>query len=305
LEETGARYYAVRLGFCMVRSLKQTDAEQLVDRRTYDRIAATRAEKTFTSIEDVWRRAGVPMAALYHMAAADGFYGLGLSRRDAARAIKGLRDEALPLFAAADDRAGILRPEALEPRVTLAPMSDGREVVEDYSSTGLSLRAHPLAFLRKTLARQGFAPCRVVRETPNGLRLSIAGLVLVRQMPGSAKGVMFITLEDESANANLIVWPSVFEQHRRAILGATMLGCWGRVQSADGVIHLIVDRVSDLSSQLKTVCDVEDGFLLCAERGDEAKHGGSGLDSRERKPRDMYEPDLHIDTLKMRARNFR
>ena len=88
-----------------------------------------------------------------------------------------------------------------------------------------------------------------------------------------------------------------------------MLRCWGRVQSADGVIHLIVDRVSDLSSQLKTVSDVEDGFLLSAGRGDEAKHGGSGLDSRERKPptkpRDMYEPDLHIDSLKIRARNFR
>ena len=125
-------YHAVRLGFCMVRSLKQKDAEQLVDRRTYDRIAATRSEKTFTSIEDVWRRAGVPMAMLYHIAAADGFHGLGLSRRDAAWAIKGLRDEALPLFAAADDRAGLLRPEALEPRVTLAPMTQGREVVEDY-----------------------------------------------------------------------------------------------------------------------------------------------------------------------------
>ena len=188
-------------------------------------------------------------------------------------------------------------------------MSHGREVVEDYRSTGLSLRAHPLAFLRETLARQGFAPCRAVKNTPNGRRLTIAGLVLVRQMPGSAKGVMFITLEDESANANLIVWPTVFEQHRRAILGATMLGCWGRVQSADGVIHLIVDRVSDLSSQLKTVSNLEDGFLLCAGRGDEAKHGGSGLDSRERKPptkpRDMYEPDLHIDSLKIRARNFR
>ena len=128
-------------------------------------------------------------------------------------------------------------------------------------------------------------------------------------MPGSAKGVMFITLEDESANANLIVWPNVFEQHRRAILGATMLGCHGRVQSADGVIHLIIDRVNDLSSQLKTVSGLEDGFPLSAGRGDEAKHGGSGLDSREPKPpikpRDMYELDLHIDPTKIRARNFR
>jgi error-prone DNA polymerase len=101
-----------------------------------------------------------------------------------------LRDEALPLFAAADDRAGLLRPEALEPRVTLAPMTQGREVVEDYRSTGLSLRAHPLAFLRKTLTRQGFAPCRVVKETPNGRRLSIAGLRASCSLPSKMKALM-------------------------------------------------------------------------------------------------------------------
>jgi error-prone DNA polymerase len=101
----------------------------------------------------------------------------------------------------------------------------------------------------------------------------------------------------------------VFEQHRRAILGATMLGCRGRVQSADGVIHMIVDRVNDLSAQLKTVSNLEDGFPLTPGRSDDAKRGGSGLDSREPKPpiksRDMYEPDLLIDSLKIRARNFR
>jgi error-prone DNA polymerase len=87
-----------------------------------------------------------------------------------------------------------------------------------------------------------------------------------------------------------------------------MLGCWGRVQSADGVIHLIVDRVNDLSAQLKTVSGLATAFQVSAGRGDDAKHGGSGLDSREPKrpvrPRDIYEPDLHIDTLKVRARNF-
>jgi error-prone DNA polymerase len=120
---------------------------------------------------------------------------------------------------------------------------------------------------------------------------------------------MFITLEDESANANLIVWPTVFKRSRRAILSATMLGCRGWVQSADGVIHLIVESVNDLSAQLKTVSGLAKAFPLSAGRGDDAKHGGSGLDSREPKPpikpRDMYEPDLHIDTLKVRARNFR
>jgi error-prone DNA polymerase len=132
---------------------------------------------------------------------------------------------------------------------------------------------------------------------------------MVRQMLGSAKGVMFITLEDETANANLIVWPSVFERNRRTILAATMMGCRGRVQCANGVIHLIVEQVADLSGNLKAISGVDAAFPLTAGRGDEARTGGSGLDSREPKPiarpRDMYEPDLHIDTLKVQARNFR
>lgn len=102
-----------------------------------------RGIKAFHSVEDVWRRAGVPVAALTHIAAADGFQGLGVSRREAIWAIKGLHDEALPLFAAADDRAGHLQPESIEPPVTLPAMTAGREVVEDYRSTGLSLRGQP------------------------------------------------------------------------------------------------------------------------------------------------------------------
>ena len=303
-------FHAVRLGFCMVRDLNKKLAEQLVDRRTFGRIAVGRDEAPFQTVEEVWRRASVPIATLNHIAKADGFRGLGLSRREAAWAIKGLRDEPLPLFAAADDRAGTLRPEATEPSVTLSPMTLGREVVEDYRSVGLSLRAHPLGFLRTNLQERGYAPCRTLRTAPNGSRISIAGLVLVRQMPGSAKGVMFVTLEDESANANIIIWPSIFEQNRRAILAATMIGCRGRVQRASNVIHLIVEQVVDLSADLKKVSGLDAPFRPVSGHGDEAKHGGSSLDSREPKhlgttPRDMYEPDLHIDTLKVQARNFR
>ena len=302
LEPTNTKYHAVRLGFCMVRSMRQKEADHLVDRRLYDRIAESRTTKTFTSVEDIWRRAGVRVAALNHIAAADGFQGLGLSRRDASWAIKALHDEALPLFAAADDRAGRLLPEIIEPPVSLSPMTAGREVVEDYRSTGLSLRNHPLRFLREHLSGQGYRPCVTLRTAGNESRISIAGLVLVRQMPGSAKGVMFITLEDESANANLIVWPAVFEENRRSILSATMLGCYGKVQHASGVTHLIVEQVKDLSPDLRRVSGMNDAFPLTPGRGDEAKHGGNGLDSREPtlpppiKPSDMYVPDLHIDT---------
>jgi error-prone DNA polymerase len=300
LEITEGRYHAVRLGFCMVRGLTKKDVE---------RIVAVREMRPYSSIEDLWRRAHVPVASLHGIARADGFRGLGLSRREAAWAIKGLRDEALPLFAAADDRDGQLRPEAHEPAVALTPMTTGREVVEDYRTKGLSLRAHPLAFLRQSLTDRGYLPCGALRDTPDGRRVAIAGLVLVRQMPGSAKGVMFITLEDEADSANLIVWPSVFEKNRRTILSASMLGCRGKVQRASDVIHLIVEQPFDLTADLRTVSGLDTAFPLVPGRGDEAKHGGHGPDSRDSrpitKPRDMYVPDLHIDTIKLKARNFR
>jgi error-prone DNA polymerase len=187
-------------------------------------------------------------------------------------------------------------------------MTAGREVVEDYRSKGLSLRAHPLLFLRASLNQRRFSPCNTVSSTAKGRRLSIAGLVLVRQMPGSAKGVIFITLEDETGIANLIVWPSVFEANRRTILGSSMLGCRGKVQRAGDVTHLIVEQVSDLSDDLRRVSDLDMALPVTTGRGDGAKQQMSP-DSRDRKaplhmPRDMYVPDLHIDTLK-KARNFR
>ncbi|MFT3941548.1 OB-fold nucleic acid binding domain-containing protein [Rhodopseudomonas sp.] len=297
LEPIDGSKCAVRLGFRMVKGLAEKEAERIVH---------VRSTRPFASVEELWRRASVSVGTLQDIARADGFHGLGLSRREAAWAIKSLRDEALPLFAAADDRDNQLRPEANEPAVALVPMTLGREVVEDYRTKGLSLRAHPLQFLRQSLQQRGYKPCSAL----HGTRISIAGLVLVRQMPGSAKGVMFITLEDETSNANLIVWPSVFEENRRTILGASMLGCRGKLQNASDVIHLVVEQIVDLTNELKRVSGLDGQFPLQAGRGDEAKYGGGGLDSWEAKqpvqtPRDIYIPDLHIDTLKVKARNFR
>jgi error-prone DNA polymerase len=309
LEPSDGSFRAVRLGFCMVRDLHRKNADQLVDARTFQRIRCTRDVRGFASVEELWRRASVPMPALSAIARADGFGSLRLSRREAAWAIKGLRDEALPLFAAADDRAGALQPEAIEPAVALVPMTLGREVVEDYRSKGLSLRAHPLRFLRDSLQARHYAPCRDVASTSNGRRISVAGLVLVRQMPGSAKGVMFVTIEDETANANLIVWPGVFEKNRRTILAAVMLGCRGKVQCEGDVIHLIVEHLVDLSADLAAISGHGAPFPAASGRGDDAK-GGGGPDKREigkvgPNPRDIYVPDLHIDSIKLKARNFR
>jgi error-prone DNA polymerase len=127
-------------------------------------------------------------------------------------------------------------------------------------------------------------------------------------MPGSAKGVIFVTLEDETSNANLIVWPSVFEANRGTVLAASMLGCRGKVQREGEVIHLIVEHLRDLTWDLKRISGIDAPLPLAPGHGDEAKHSGSP-DGRAKphspKPRDIYVPDLHIDTLKLKARNFR
>src|SRR3954470_2570095 len=149
-------------------------------------------------------------------------------------------------------------------------MTAGREVVEDYRSRGLTLRSHPVAFLRGDLAASGYMPANELSATPDGRRGSVAGLVLVRQRPGSANGVLFITLEDETEIANLIVWPSLFEKQRRLVLSANMIGCRGKVQREGEVVHVIAEHLTDLSGLLGGVGE-RDVFPLPHGRGDEAK----------------------------------
>ena len=134
-------------------------------------------------------------------------------------------------------------------------MTDGRQVVEDYRSTGLSLRRHPVSFLRPELAAHGIVRCGDLPKLRDGKRLTVGGIVLVRQRPDSARGVLFVTLEDETGHANLIVWPSVFERQRRLILSATMIACRGKMQQESGVIHVIADEIIDLSDLLRSVGD--------------------------------------------------
>jgi error-prone DNA polymerase len=265
--------FAVRLGLRMVKGLAGKHAAAIVQHRP------------FTSIDDLWRRARVPVAALEKIAMADGFAGsLGLARRQALWAIGALRDEALPLFAD--------MPELVEPEVELKPMATGREVVEDYASTGLSLRQHPSAFLREELAKAGYRPCSDLATLPDAQRVAVTGLVLVRQRPGSASGVMFITIEDEAGIANLVVWPQLFERHRRVVLSARMIGVEGRVQREGEVIHLVAERLVDLSELLRSVGE-----------HDQPTAGEDGLG---RKPRDIYIPDLRSGAgIKVPTRDFR
>ena len=234
---------AVRLGLRMVAGLANHDGAQVV---------AHRGNEPYASIEEISRRAGTPAAALERLAEADAFRSMGLNRRQALWQVRALAGTVLPLFAAADAR-GRPAPEIMEPPVPLAPMRDGGEVVADYRSTGLSLRAHPVAFLRAELRMRGMVACADLARTRDGCRVVVPGIVLVRQKPGSAKGVMFITVEDETGVANLVLWPDRYAAQRRLVLSATTLACHGRVQREGEVVHVIADRLEDLSGLLRSV----------------------------------------------------
>jgi error-prone DNA polymerase len=293
--------HAVRLGMRMVRGLAVADVA---------RIVAARMNSQFESVDDVWRRSGVPAASLVQLAEADAFLpSLRLQRRDALWAIKALRDEPLPLFAAAAKREARAIPEQQEPDVELRQMTEGHNVVEDYGHVGLTLREHPLAFLRKDLTKRNIVTCAEAMSGRDGRWLMTAGLVLVRQKPGSAKGVMFLTIEDETGPANVVVWPSLFEKRRRVVLGASMMAINGKIQREGDVVHLVAQQLFDLSGDLSGLADRDVDFKLPTGRGDEFAHGSpASADSRDAAkpppPRDIFIRDLHIDTLKVKARNF-
>jgi error-prone DNA polymerase len=159
--------------------------------------------------------------------------------------------------------------ELREAQVALRPMTSGGEVVEDYSHTGLSLRAHPVTFLSTDLRAKRIVTCTEAMETRDGRWLQTAGLVLMRQKPGTAKGVIFITPEDETGIANLVVWAKIFEKHRRAVLSASMLAVRGRIQREGDVVHLVVHHLVDLTSELASIGEREVAFVLPHGRGDE------------------------------------
>ena len=235
-EHGGGPHLAVRLGLRMAKGLSSIQADSLIARRK---------NGAYRSVEAVHRRAGISVAALERLAEADAFQSLDLNRRQALWAIRGLSDTRLPLFDGLDAET--------DSPVPLVPMTDGRQVVEDYRATGLSLRRHPVSFLRPELRARGIVRCGDLPQLRDGKRLTIAGIVLVRQRPGSARGVLFVTLEDETGHANLIVWPSVFDRQRRLILSATMVACRGKMQREGDVIHVIADELTDLSDLLRSV----------------------------------------------------
>ena len=284
IEEQSGQYRAVRLGLRMVKGLANTHAAQIIAAR----------EHPFGSVEDVWKRSGVPVSALERIAEADGFASLGIDRRQALWRVKALGNASLPLFAAADARE-----EEREPFVALKSMSGGREVFEDYRSLRLSLRAHPLHFLRPQLDTMKMTRCGDLARTKDGRRIEIAGIVLIRQRPGKGN-VTFLTIEDETGIANVIIWQRLFEDFRRVVMSASMLKVRGVVQREGEVIHIIAERLEDQSPMLQSVCEMD--FPHQHGPGDGANHGGS--DPRERSRSMPHQIHQSEPVLKLKSRDF-
>jgi error-prone DNA polymerase len=234
-----------------VKGLAQKDAALLVERRGAG----------YASAEALWRRSGLGAAVLERLAAADAFRSLRLDRRAALWAVQGLGEAPLPLFAGVEPAGD----PALLPRMRL-----GEHVAEDYATLSMTLRRHPLAFLREDFARRGFLRAVDLVSHPVDRRIDIAGLVLIRQRPGTASGVIFMTIEDETGVANIIVWPAIFDRFRKAVLGSTLIGCTGRLQREGLVIHVVADRLVDLSHRLAELRSAP--FPVEKARADEENH---------------------------------
>ncbi|HWE76571.1 MAG TPA: error-prone DNA polymerase [Stellaceae bacterium] len=238
LESDGTGGFALRLGFRQVKGFREEDAKELV---------AARAAGDAATLRLLWQSSPLKRAAFEKLADGDGWNGIGLKRRDALWAASGLGEKPLPLFAAAT------RPDSMtEPAVALPAMSLGEEVTADYNHLRLSLKAHPLSLLRPKLKRERVLRNRDLAALKDGQRAKLAGLVLVRQQPGTAKGVIFMTLEDETGVANIVLWPDIFARFRRIAVNSRVLGVEGKVQrdKSGFVIHVIADRLVDLSTRL-------------------------------------------------------
>ncbi len=248
---------ALRLGLRQIGGMREEAAA---------RIVAARERGGFADLADLRARARLDAGTLRRLAGADALRSLGQGRRAALWDVHGLADApSMPIF----ERAAV-RGEGADPAVALPAMPASEEVVADYQTLRLSLRAHPMAFFRASLRAQGFRATSDLAASGHGARVSLAGLVLVRQKPGSAKGVCFITLEDEEGVVNLVIWPKLFATHRPAIMAARLLVAHGRVQADGQVIHLVAERLEDRSARL----DALSGERLpgITTRGDHPTH---------------------------------
>ena len=248
--------------------MKQAAAERLIAARHIP----------FADLADLKSRARIDVGTMRRLAAADAFRSLTLDRRQALWDTRALRDAPkLPLFNENED-------EGPEVRFDLPQMPLCEHVVADYQTMRLSLKAHPMSFLRKSMERQGYHTTQDLGHMRNGQSVKLAGIVLIRQRPGSAKGVCFITVEDETGTANLVVWPKVMTAFRKVIMRARVIDVTGVIQKGDDVIHVVAHHLTDRSDALERLSN--DVMIPPLAHADEVKRN-IDTDYRMRHPRDV------------------
>jgi error-prone DNA polymerase len=293
---------AVRLGLRCIKGLSEESIKTFTDRRG----------DGYRSVRDLWLRSGLDVGQMEKLAEADAFRSIGIDRRAALWQVRALDKanaaERLPLF---ERPALALRDH--EPAMQLPLMPPGEHVIHDYRSLGLSLKAHPVSFLRQRLDRAGITPNASLPAIPDGRRVSVAGLVLVRQRPGKGNAI-FLTLEDEGGIANVIVWQRKFERFRPIIMGGRFIRVGGKLQSESGVIHIVADRMEDISSWLGVLCEGAQTITSRA-RADEVTGGGPDSRGRPRRGQEFHrvaaesaneaeEMSLHANRVIPKGRNF-
>ena len=256
--------FALRLGMRQIDGLREEDANRIVAMRGTDR--------QFQDFRELWRRSGVSRACLERLAAADAFRSLGLDRRQALWEVRGLPKEIpLPLFEHADAaEIGDEQPVALP----IMPLPE--HVVNDYRTLRLSLKAHPMSFLREGAKARHILSCADLKTIRDGSRVSVAGVVLVRQRPGSAAGVVFMTIEDETGVANSVIWPKVLERERIVVMGARLVVVHGRVQRHEDIIHVVAERLEDRSDWLHLLTNDDADINVPIANADEVKQPDPG-----------------------------
>jgi len=304
--------HALRLGFRKIKGLAEQDGKLIVAKRN----------RPYASVRELWLRTGLPPRVIDRLADADAFGSLGLTRRQALWAAKALgrvggKEDDLPLFrdGSMPAPAAIVEPQATqisvpcEPDVELPLMPPGEEVVNDYRFLELSLRAHPVSFLRADLVRRGIIRNEELRGAQSGARVTVSGLVTIRQQPGSANGVIFMTIEDETAIANIIVWSKTFARFRPVILGARYVAVSGEVQQESGVIHVVARRLDDLTPLLARLTEDAPPIEALARADAVKRPHDENVDSRARGRRNPPRiaapaqlPDLLASDLDVPAR---
>jgi len=254
MEEKSGKYHAVRLGFRQISGMRAEDVEILI---------ATRITpyQTIPALMD----AGVPLAALERLADADAFRSLGLDRRQALWEVSALAARPIAMF------EGQSAESPAEMQISLPLMTNAEHVVQDYAATSLSLKAHPVSFVREQLRMLHIRSTKELDDLKDGDPVKVAGLVTVRQRPGTAKGICFITIEDETGFSNLVVFEKLFTQYRKEIIGSKLLMAEGKLQREGEVVHIIVKRCFNLSKMLRglNLAENDNQPVLTLSRADE------------------------------------